>query len=82
MSNKKINIELWKKIDDNQAECLNGGEMKIYIAGQVQAYQCSGDNRTQVNYFSPTEVSSYYGYYSHKYGYGYGYGCYRHYHSS
>jgi hypothetical protein len=79
MSTKKIIVELWKKIDDNQAACLNGGEMKIYIGGQVHAYQWTGDNQTQVNYFSPHEVSSYSGYYAHKHSYGYG--CYRNYHS-
>jgi hypothetical protein len=81
MNTKKITVELWKKIDDNQAESLNGGEMKIYISGQVHTYQGAGDNRTQVNYFSPHEVSSYYGYHAHKHSYGYGYGCYRNYHS-
>ncbi|WP_309727949.1 hypothetical protein [Chamaesiphon sp. OTE_75_metabat_556] len=53
--------------------------MKIYIGGQVHAYQWAGDNQTQVNYFSPHEVSSYSGYYAHKHSYGYG--CYRNYNS-
>jgi hypothetical protein len=78
MNTKKITVELWKKIDDNQAECLNGGEMKIYINGQVQAHQWAGDNRMQVNFFSPNQSSSYdYYYYPHKNGYS----CYYNYHS-
>jgi hypothetical protein len=77
MSTKKIIVELWQKIDDNQAACLNGGEMKIYISGQVQAAQWAGDNRMQVNFFSPNQASSYYDYYPHKNGYS----CYYNHHS-
>lgn len=48
---KPIAEFMWKGIEDERAECLNGGGWKDFNIGSVGALQINGDDGVQNNYF-------------------------------
>jgi hypothetical protein len=42
---------MWKEINDDRAECLNGGSWKDFNLGSVGALQINAGNGVQNNYF-------------------------------
>jgi hypothetical protein len=49
---KPIAEIMWKEIEDDRAECLNGGGWKDVIFGNVGALQINGDDGVQNNYYT------------------------------
>ena len=68
MKNFKTTVNLWSKIDDNQAANLSGGVgyMKLTIAGGIGTAQTDGDDSSRVKVYEIGNPSHYYSFRLHK----------------